>query len=86
MYEAECENDLVYQTNLTYPVVNLMAAVFRLTAQDLKYGNDQIHKEAVDFLDSGWFMVICDSLNLEAIEVRRLIENGNPRNRRSYEE
>jgi hypothetical protein len=85
MYGEKREDDH-FQSGLKYPVVNLMIALFRITAQDLRYGNDNFKQEANEFLDSEWFIVICDAMNLEYNEVRRLIKRGKPRNRRSYEE
>lgn len=75
--EEQCERDELEFEGIT----NLMAALFRLTAQDVKMG----HKDAIDFLNSQWFDTICIGMLLETKKVKFLILNNRVRSRISYE-
>jgi hypothetical protein len=54
-------------------VLQLVLAIFRYTAQDLRYGNESIKKEALDFLESEWFDELCEYFNYSPCEVKHLI-------------
>ena len=66
--------------------LNLIMAMFRLTAQDLKYGNGEIKREAKKFLRSSWFRNLCNGMNLDVVHVRNVIvRSGRVRTRGTYE-
>jgi len=41
-------------------LINLVLAIFRYTAQDLRYGSPANKKDAEEFLNSWWFRELCD--------------------------
>ena len=66
--------------------LNLIMAIFRLTAQDLKYGDKEIKLEARKFLRSAWFRELCDGINLDSNHVKNtIIRSGRVSIRESYE-
>jgi len=66
--------------------LNLIMALFRVTAQDLKYGDKIIKKEATRFLNSLWFREICINMCLEPDDVKRIIiKSKRTGSRTSYE-
>jgi hypothetical protein len=58
-------------------IVNLLMSLFRLTAQDIRFGDSEKKSDAEEFVNSGWFIYICDSLDLEPSKVKYLIVNSN---------
>ena len=79
------QNDAIQESDLETGIIYLIMSLFRLTAQDLKYGDKQIKGEALRFIDSDWFVYLCDGLNLESNYVRRLILNGMVKWRKEYD-
>lgn len=73
MYENECQIDAISKELNYFGALNLIMAIFRLTAQDLKYGNKEIRKEAKKFLRSIWFEDLCDGMNLNSDRVKNII-------------
>lgn len=69
----------------TVGMMNLIAAIIRLTSQDLKFGSKEIKKEANKFLYSRWFSEICDAMNYSPKEVRKLIRHSKVSWRNQYE-
>ena len=57
--------------------LSLIMAIFRLTAQDLKYGNKEIKQEAQIFLRSVWFKSLCDGINMDSFHVGNVIKGSN---------
>jgi hypothetical protein len=53
--------------------LSLIMTMFRVTAQDLKYGNVKTKKEAKKFLESDWFNEICVNMGLGTERVKKLI-------------
>jgi hypothetical protein len=68
--ELECEG-----------MINLIAALFRLTAQDIKLGNP----EAVIFVNSEWFEEICDGIQINPDTFRSYILYNKVKSRVTYE-
>jgi hypothetical protein len=68
--EIECEG-----------MINLIAALFRLTAQDIRLGS----KDAVEFVNSRWFDEICDGIQIDSELFRSYILNNKVRSRVTYE-
>jgi hypothetical protein len=67
-------------------VLGLVMTIFRLTAQDLKYGNTEIKNDAIEFLESAWFDEMCSNMNLDSDRVRRIIVTSQKTSSRtSYE-
>jgi hypothetical protein len=85
MYDIFCQDD--DSSNIEYLCyLNLVMTVLRVTAQDLKYGDRKIKREALKFLKSKWFSEICDNMSLYPDEVRELIfESKKTSSRNSYE-
>ncbi len=75
MSNSEVDNEL-YHANLA-----LIGAIFRLASQDFKYGKKE---EVLNFIDSEWFIFLCDSINLEFKEVARLICTSSVKQRMEY--
>lgn len=65
-----------------YGTLALIGAMFRLAAQDYKFGRAE---EVECFLVSIWFEDICDSMNLDPDEVRDLIKQGKVKHREEYQ-
>jgi hypothetical protein len=61
--------------------VNLIAALFRLTAQDIRFGDEK----AKEFLDTQWFEDLCDGINVKPKTVRFYILNKKVKSRVTYE-
>ena len=66
-------------------IVNLIGAMFRLAAQDLKFGNTKTKAEAIEFLNSERFKELCESINVNADKMRRLIMTKKARKREEYQ-
>jgi hypothetical protein len=68
-------------------LVNLVLAIFRYAAQDLRYGNLENKKDVEEFLDSWWFKELCDvfgnEVNLE--KVKKMIRENSVSWRDKYE-
>jgi myosin heavy subunit len=62
-------------------MLNLIAAMLRLTAQDIRLGSD----EAKEFLYSEWFETICDGLRVDIDHMRKAILNDKIKSRTTYE-
>jgi len=65
--------------------LQLVGAMFRLAAQDLKYGTGRVKKSARIFIDSPWFSFLCDGMNVESSYVKKLIKGSRVRKRNNYE-
>jgi hypothetical protein len=68
--EVECEG-----------MINLIAALFRLTAQDIKLGSQDARK----FVESEWFEEICDGIQVNPSTFRTYILYNKVKSRVSYE-
>jgi len=75
------ENSFVSEEDFYLNTLSLIGALFRLAAQDLKYGDK---KEVLEFLESEWFEELCSNMNLESKEVKRLIMTSNILQRMEY--
>ena len=64
----DISDDVIY---LCY--LNLIMTMFRLTAQDIKYGDKDLSKQAKRFLSSRWFVQICECTNLDPIQTKYII-------------
>ena len=53
--------------------LNLVAAIFRCTAQDIRYGNSAAKKDARIFLESQWFEDLCEIFNVGPERTRNMI-------------
>ena len=65
--------------------LNLIIAIFRLTAQDLRYGNAKSKQEANEFLESQWFEDLCDVFSTDPKIVKYRIKNSPVSWRERYE-
>ena len=65
--------------------VNLIIAIFRLTAQDLRYGNVVSKREANEFLKTQWFKDLCDVFGTDPKVISYRIRNSPVSWREVYE-
>ena len=66
--------------------LSLIMTMFRVTAQDIKYGNGKIKRDARKFLKSAWFKELCTNMNLDHERVKTIILNSKKTgSRSSYE-
>lgn len=56
-------------------MTNLIIAMFRYVAQDIRYGNAAMKKDALKFLQSQWCKEICVELGLDYYRTVELIKN-----------
>jgi hypothetical protein len=56
-------------------VLNLVMTIFRVTAQDIKYGDEETKREALIFLESEWFEEMCCNMGLDYKRVKKLISS-----------
>jgi len=68
-----------------YGMALLVGALFRLTAQDLKFGNKRTKKNVQQFLSSEWFDCLCSGINVESSYVKKLILSSRVKTRSNYE-
>lgn len=68
--------DGIYQGYL-----QLIGAVFRLCAQDVKFGKVD---DVTDFIESEWFQDLCDYLDVETTAVKKQIFSGKVKHRAEY--
>ena len=61
--------------------LQLVGAIFRLCAQDVKYGKTY---DVVQFVESEWFQDLCDSLDVPSEEVKKKIFSSKVRQRAEY--
>ena len=67
-------------------ILNFVMAMFRLTAQDIKYGDKDTKKEARKFLKSVWFNELCENVNLGPARVKyAILHSDKISSRSSYE-
>lgn len=64
---------------------NLVAATIRLAAQDLRYGNEEIRKDTIEFLESEWFVFICSEMCLNPRKVKKMMVTHSICTRDTYE-
>lgn len=62
-------------------VLSLIGAMFRLAAQDAKYGR---REEVLEFVESEWFVEICDCLELNPNDVKERIFTSKVKQRDEY--
>ena len=80
MLDQKEEYDISDET-LYYNMLGLIGAIFRLAAQDMKYNRKE---EVIEFIESEWFIDLCDYLNLEVTQVRTLICSSRVLQREEY--
>lgn len=66
-------------------LVGLVLAMFRSAAQDLRYGNKKLKKDANEFLDSQWFEELCVLFPTDPKRIRYMIRNNKVAWRNKYE-
>ena len=66
-------------------LVGLVLAIFRGTAQDLRYGSKGAKKSANEFLDSQWFEELCVLFPTDPKRIRHMIRNNKVAWRDKYE-
>ncbi len=59
--------------------------MLRYVAQDIRYGNNQVKKDAIEFLDSDWYVELCDILGLNSKKLKKMIMNNKVSWRDKYE-
>jgi hypothetical protein len=62
-------------------VLLLIGAMFRLAAQDVRYGKED---EVLEFVESEWFLEICDCLELDPKDVKKRIFSSKVKQRSEY--
>jgi len=55
-------------------LISLIGAMLKLAAQDFKRGKGK-KDDVIEFLESEWFLEICDCLDINAREVKKRISN-----------
>lgn len=73
MRKNEYQINTISEESKYLSALNLIMAMFRLTAQDLKYGNKEIKQGAREFLKSYWFKELCEGINLDSGHVKEII-------------
>ena len=58
--------------DLYYHILSLVGAMLKLAAQDFKRGKGR-KDDVVAFLESSWFVEMCDNLGVSSIEVKKRI-------------
>jgi hypothetical protein len=66
-------------------LINLVSAIFKNVAQDCRYGSKCNKTSAFDFLDSDWFVLICDGCQLDAKRWKNIIIYNKVRRYTVYE-
>lgn len=66
-------------------MTNLIVAMLRYVAQDIRYGNANSKKDALDFLESDWYKELCDVLELNPKRVKKMIMKNKVAWRNKYE-
>ena len=66
-------------------LVGLILAMFRGTAQDLRYGNKKAKKSANEFLASQWFKDLCGIFPTDPKRIEYMIRNNKVAWRDKYE-
>jgi hypothetical protein len=62
-------------------VLQLIGAMLRQCAQDVKYGKVD---DVKDFVDSEWFADLCDYLDVNPLDVKKRIFSGKVKQRSEY--
>jgi hypothetical protein len=77
--------DQIVNRDIYNGILSLIGAMFRLAAQDLKFGGKNGRRaEALEFIESEWFSDLCCYMNVDTNRVRKLILNGRVRQREEY--
>jgi len=66
-------------------LIGLILAIFRGVAQDLRYGNKKLKKDADMFLASQWFEDLCGPFGVGKQRVEYMIRNNKVAWRNKYE-
>lgn len=66
-------------------LVNLILALFRYTALDIKFGKKELRNDALDFLNSEWFEWLCEPFETDPNRIRHMIINNKLSWRKKYE-
>ena len=87
MRENRYQDNSIQEGIIEYTcILNFIMAMFRLTAQDIKYGDKIIKKDARKFLKSAWFNELCENVNLGPDRVRyAILHSDKISSRSSYE-
>ena len=78
---VKCEEEQLDDVGL----LNLIIAILRITAQDIRYGNNVNREDALEFLESDLFEDICFIFNMDMKKVKNLILTSSIRQRKKYE-
>ena len=62
-------------------IINLIGALFRLTNQDIKQGDNS----ALEFIESNWYIEICEGLQIDPEKFKKYILTKKVKSRISYE-
>ena len=66
--------------------LGLVMTMFRVTAQDIRYGNKEVKEDAKKFLNSDWFEELCNEMDLDHERVKSIILHSHrTSSRSSYE-
>jgi hypothetical protein len=62
-------------------VLQLVGAIFRQCAQDVKFGKED---DVIIFVSSEWFADLCDYLNVNPVDVKKRIFSSKVKQRSEY--
>ena len=66
-------------------LTNLIGAMFRLVAQDIRFGGPVAKKDALEFLESEWYKELCDMMDLNPKKLKKSIIHNKVAWRNRYE-
>ena len=75
------EQHEITQTGL----INLILAIFRYTAQDIRYGSKKNREEALEFLETEFFDHLCSIFTIDKRRIRKMIKENPVSWRDKYE-
>jgi hypothetical protein len=64
-----------YNKDLGDICIEFIGKIFRQAAQDIRYGNEEVKQDALDFLDSDYFEILCSWIPANPSRVRTMILN-----------
>ena len=66
-------------------ITNIIVAMLRYVAQDIRYGSKAVKEDALEFLESDWYKELCDVLGLNAKKLKQMILSNKVSWRDKYE-
>jgi len=75
------EDETKSSDGIYYGYLQLIGAIFRLCAQDVKYG---MVDDVAYFVDSEWFDDLCDCIDVQPADVKKRIFSSKVKQRSEY--